>query len=653
MHLQLHSLIQLEDQLWSDNLPRFPTPDFFRFNQAITINQYSIRRYLSQGFSVAEKSKLRGFTTETCTFYDKHTIGGKHFTLNCLYYAILQRNCKNNVLILPALTIKSLIRDHLGMSSTDFIATNFSQANARKFNSWLSIALLSISAFLLIACFYSGLQNMVAKWSRDEYSHGYMIPAVALFLIAQRLPQLSSLATLEGFKNQWYGIVVLLSGFCIMVVGELSSLYTLIQYAFLINLTAVFICFAGSNGIRILAIPLTYLIFMIPLPNFLYFNLSSELQLLSSSIGVNIIRLFDISVFLEGNVIDLGNYQLQVVDACSGLRYLFPLISFGFLVSYLFRAPLWKRVLLFLTTIPITVFMNSFRIAVIGITVNYWGISAAEGFIHDFEGWIVFMACLALLTLEMWILHRLGKSKQSLLDCIDLNLPTGLLGHLHNASSRSTGTALVVATLLISASIPVSSMITERAELALSRQSFINLPLIKGEWFGREDQLDAAVIDELDLNDYIMADYQHMDGGTPINFYVAYYNSQRKGASIHSPRACLPGGGWQVIDSQVVSLDAVPTHSQQVLRVNRVIVEKGDTRNLVYYWFQQRGRIITNEFAAKWYIFWDSLTRNRTDGALVRVITNIPDNTDTVAADEHLQKFLTEFNPLLADYIPD
>ena len=124
-----------------------------------------------------------------------------------------------------------------------------------------------------------------------------------------------------------------------------------------------------------------------------------------------VIRLFDISVYLEGNVIDLGVYQLQVVEACSGLRYLFPLMSFGFLISYIYRGPVWQKVVIFLSTIPITVVMNSFRIGVIGVTVEHFGIAAAEGFLHDFEGWIVFMACLGFLLFEIWILYMFSERK--------------------------------------------------------------------------------------------------------------------------------------------------------------------------------------------------------------------------------------------------
>ena len=158
-------------------------------------------------------------------------------------------------------------------------------------------------------------------------------------------------------------------------------------------------------------IPIIFLLFAIPLPYFIDAMLSFRLQLISSQLGTSFIRLLQIPVFLEGNVIDLGIYKLQVVEACSGLRYLYPLMSLGFLAAYLFQAPLWQRALVFLSTIPITIVMNSLRIGIVGVLVNYWGPQDADGFLHMFEGWIIFIACAGVLVAEMSLLARLGSGK--------------------------------------------------------------------------------------------------------------------------------------------------------------------------------------------------------------------------------------------------
>jgi len=144
---------------------------------------------------------------------------------------------------------------------------------------------------------------------------------------------------------------------------------------------------------------------------------------MSSEIGVAVIRLFDISVFLEGNVIDLGSYKLQVVEACSGLRYLFPLMSFAFICAYIFKGKFWMRAVIFLSSMPITVIMNSFRIGVIGVLVEYYGIGAAEGFLHDFEGWIIFVACTGILMAEIWVFNRFWGSGKSFTEVFALDMP--------------------------------------------------------------------------------------------------------------------------------------------------------------------------------------------------------------------------------------
>jgi exosortase/archaeosortase family protein len=128
------------------------------------------------------------------------------------------------------------------------------------------------------------------------------------------------------------------------------------------------------------------------------------------------------------------------------MRYLFPLMSFGFLSAVLFRGRWWQRLILFLVTVPLTILMNSFRIGVIGILVNFYGIEQAEGFLHDFEGWAVFMACIGLLFIIIWIFARM--EKQGFLQIFGLDIPaTADLKHLVQ-QSRPTKPILAATTLL-------------------------------------------------------------------------------------------------------------------------------------------------------------------------------------------------------------
>ena len=531
------------------------------------------------------------------------------------------------------------------MNAPDGLAV--ADAPTLKSNLWLWAA-LAVAAGLVGYVFRDGLILMVKWWEHEEYSHGYMIPFVAAYLLWQHINQLPAVTD----KGAWAGLIFLAIGLAAFVLGELSALYTVIQYGFLLSLFGLALAFLGWKAMRLIWVVFVYLIFMIPLPNFLYFNLSSQLQLWSSEFGVMIIRLFDISVFLEGNVIDLGPMQLQVVEACSGLRYLFPLMSFGFLIAYLYRGPFWQRAVLFLSTIPITIFMNSLRIGIIGVTVDRWGIAMAEGFLHDFEGWVIFMGCVGVLFLEISLFHFISRDGARLLDRLQLDTPriTAKWSDFRLDTRRQR--PLLASLILLLVLLPWLGSLNEREEAAPARQSFAQFPLYHDNWSGREMALDKDVLNTLKLTDYIQADYQLNGSGMPVNFYVAWYGSQKKGASIHSPRSCIPGGGWRIESLQQRTLDNVRHASGKPLLVNRAVIQKGDNAQVVYYWFEGRGRDITNEYMAKWYIFWDSLTRSRSDGALVRVVTYVPDPSQIDAADARLVRFVEDFYPLLPAYTP-
>jgi EpsI family protein len=190
------------------------------------------------------------------------------------------------------------------------------------------------------------------------------------------------------------------------------------------------------------------------------------------------------------------------------------------------------------------------------------------------------------------------------------------------------------------------------AEVFPARRTFSEFPMRLGEWRGRRESLDGIYSETLKVDDYVLANYVDAGNDHAVNLWIPYYDSQRKGEAVHSPRSCLPGGGWQMRGFGQRTLTGVSIDGT-VLRVNRSVVELGNQRELVYYWFQQRGRIIDNEFAVKWYLFWDALTRHRTDGAMIRVITALPPASSEVDADLRLTEFIGRFAPDMPRYVPN
>jgi exosortase D (VPLPA-CTERM-specific) len=379
-------------------------------------------------------------------------------------------------------------------------------------------------------------------------------------------------------------------------------------------------------------------------------NLSTKLQLLSSQIGVYVMRMFDVSVFLEGNVIDLGGYKLEVAEACSGLRYLFPLMTIGFLMAYFYKGAFWKRVVLFLSSMPITVLMNSFRVGVIGVTVEHWGITMAEGFLHEFQGWMVFMISTVLMLGEIALLNRIGYERGSWRQLFGVEFPAPTPREA-SVRQRRVPASFIIASILLAGFVVITLSLPRPVEVFPPRATFAEFPAQLGEWHGHRDTLDGVYLDALKLDDYLLSN--NVDAsGNGVNLYIAYYNSQRKGEAVHSPRSCLPGGGWQMRDFGQRDVPNVSVNGRP-LRVNRTLIEMGNQRQLVYYWFQQRGRVVTNEFAVKWYLFWDALTIHRTDGAMIRLTTPVPSSGSEIDADRRLTDFISKIAPTIPRYVPN
>jgi exosortase D (VPLPA-CTERM-specific) len=514
----------------------------------------------------------------------------------------------------------------------------------------LTWALLGAALCIAGLAFHTGLDKMFESWTgSEEYSHAVLIPFISAFLVWQRR---AALARTE-LTGSWGGCVLIAAGIAMLLFGRAAALLVAQQYGLLVCIWGLALALLGWGAFRRLGMPLLLLLFMVPLPQFLLQNLSAQLQLLSSQIGVALIRLLGISVYLEGNVIDLGSYKLEVAEACSGLRYLFPLMTMGLIMAYLFRAPAWQRALVFFSSVPLTVLMNSFRVGAIGVLVEYFGSGMARGFVHDAEGWVVFMACVGLLLLEMRLLSRLGGKSRPWRELLGLDAeppPQAAAQRILSPVPRP----LVLGAAMLGVFAVTASVLPQPASMVPQRLAFEDFPAVLDGRQAHRQALQQDVLEQLKLNDYLLADYAPQagaDAGT-VNLYMAWYNGQAPGESVHSPRSCIPGGGWRIDDFGQRELAGLRIGTQP-LRVNRAVISYGTQRQLVYYWFQQRGRVITNEYVVKWFLMRDALLRKRSDGALVRLTLPLRLGQSAAEADAELAGFAAAVAPRLPAYIPD
>ncbi|TDL90593.1 VPLPA-CTERM-specific exosortase XrtD [Meridianimarinicoccus aquatilis] len=500
-----------------------------------------------------------------------------------------------------------------------------------------------------ITVFQFGLASLLTEWSTPEYSHGPLIPLISLYLFLRELRQAPAVDPAAPV-NRWPGVLVLAFGLAVGLIGNLVQIPDITAYAFIVWVMGVVLIGFGWERGRTHWPPVLHLIFMLPLPQFMYWQLTIFLQGVSSVIGVWFIELARIPVYLDGNIIDLGVYKLQVAEACSGLRYLFPILSFSYLFSILYRGPLWHKAVLLLSAAPITVFMNSFRIGVIGILVNHYGIEQAEGFLHFFEGWVIFLACVGILFVMAIAMQRLTPNPLPLSEAIDLD--TNGLGPIAARILNIKPSLAMVCAVVFGAAMSITLILWPAPPTTLpDRTPFMLFPRQIDGKYAAFQSLDPEVAATLAADDYVSANYQAGSDPT-VNVFVAYYDDQTNGGGIHSPEVCLPVGGWEVfsIDPYEVSF---PDTVYGDFTLNRSVIQKGVNKQLVYYWFEQRGKRMTNDFLTKLVVVYDSWTRGRRDGAIIRFVTPIGTGETEQEADQRVQAFMAEALKVMPRYVPE
>ena len=176
-----------------------------------------------------------------------------------------------------------------------------------------------------------------------------------------------------------------------------------------------------------------------------------------------------------------------------------------------------------------------------------------------------------------------------------------------------------------------------------------SFPTEIGQWTGIPDKFDARIYQALGVDDSFLANYRSPEA-SGVQLYIGFYQSQREGDLIHSPKNCMPGAGWNIVETSIETLDGV-AESTKKTNVIKLVLQNGIQKQVVLYWFQSRGRIISSEYMQKIYLVVDSIMRHRTDGSFVRLIAPVSNNDEDNALST-LKDFAVQLMPILNDYIP-
>jgi exosortase len=260
----------------------------------------------------------------------------------------------------------------------------------------------NVAAFLgVLVCFgflFQGiLVELVKNWANDEnYSHGFLIVPIAVYFAWERRRRFIAAKQ----KPSIWGAVVFIPA---IVAAVLNMHIFVSRMALWFCLIGILLFLFGWARLKVFAFPVLFLLLMIPIPVVVLNPLIFPLQLLASRFGAWTLSVCQIPVLREGNVIQLANTSLEVAEACSGIRSLISLLTLAILYGYFVESRIWVRIVLALASIPVAIAANAFRVAGTGIAAHFVGPEAAEGFLHTFSGWLVFIMAF----LMLFVLHRL------------------------------------------------------------------------------------------------------------------------------------------------------------------------------------------------------------------------------------------------------
>jgi EpsI family protein len=307
--------------------------------------------------------------------------------------------------------------------------------------------------------------------------------------------------------------------------------------------------------------------------------------------------------------------------------------------------------------------------------VQYWDPDKAEGFYHALGGWLIFVVALLMLFAVHRLISLIGKNDPvasrdlALRDLALRDLEPRDLEPMEQPTAGNHSMKFgplrfgIVAVPMLATAIGLQAH--SRTEYFPPRESLSSLPSQIDGWKGTDEPLDQATLDILGPGEFLVRDYENTtqesqpQSLTPqsqppqsqpwINLYIAYFPTQKAGDTIHSPQHCLPGAGWVPTSRAVVQV-VRPDGSS--FPANRYVVSNAEEKRLVLYWFQAHGREVASEYWAKYYLVSDSVRMNRSDGALVRLMTPLLDDESPDAAETRLMKLGSQFLPLFDSYIP-
>ena len=256
----------------------------------------------------------------------------------------------------------------------------------------LRAALLAAGVVVMLVGLYARVLPLWLQdlWDDPNYSHVFIVPIISGFVLWQRRRDLAA----QPIRGSWRGLPLLLAGAGALILGDIGDETFLMRTSLIVILVGLVLLNLGSGILRVIAFPLLFFLFMVPMPAIFFYAITARLQTLAAESGASVLDLLGVPILLDGNVMHLSRLTLGVTEACSGIRSLMTLVALGVAWAYLMLPKRWMQVVLVVAVLPITILANAGRIVMTALVARWLGVEYAEGFFHFFSGWLIFVLAL-------------------------------------------------------------------------------------------------------------------------------------------------------------------------------------------------------------------------------------------------------------------
>jgi exosortase len=282
---------------------------------------------------------------------------------------------------------------------------NEKHSNALPENIWIKVGLL-----LVAFAFPYGrvIPLLLMTWSRDDYSHGFLIPLIALYFV---WVDRKRLRTLPIQPNILGGLILMLMGSLMLMMGNIGGVFIFQELSLIVIIPGLVLILLGTRYLIALALPLAYLILMVPVLDEVIDKIHWPFQIFSAKMGSTLLKFFDIPFFLRSNYFELPNMTLEVAEECSGVRYLISIMAIGIPLAYFTQRGWWRKITLVISSMIIGILSNGVRVAFVVLCAYYYGGNNIQGPFHIFQGLFVSVVGFIFLFILAWLLSKIPFSK--------------------------------------------------------------------------------------------------------------------------------------------------------------------------------------------------------------------------------------------------